>query len=180
MIRGTTAQFKYKLPHKFQDIHYIEVVFGQDGNNDNGLPIKLIYDKQYITVDALPTVDKASKTQIYCYNNMFYKTNDNANWQEATNPEDLARNDGIAPENNDTTSYVVVASLEPGQSKLFSDKRKGWTQAEAYCTADNRLMASHKELFMVYPMYCTTPPPVIQPVIPEEKVYVHLDAGEIK
>lgn len=173
MIRGTTAQFKYKLPKQFKDIHYIEVVFGQDGNNDDGLPITLVYDKQYVTVDELPAVDEASKAQIYCCDTKFYKTNDNTTWQEATNPEDLARNDGIAPENNNVDSYVIVASLEPGQSKLFSDKRKGWTQAEVYATVENKLMASHKELFMVYPMYCTTPPPLIQPVTLEE-------ASEIK
>jgi len=116
MIRGTTAQFKFKLPKKFNEIHFIEVTFGQDGNDN--LPLVLRYNAQ------------------------------------------SGINYGIAPEDNNTNSNIIVVSLEPGQSKLFSDERKGWVQMEAYCTSENLLVASHKELFYVYPMHCTTPPPI--------------------
>ena len=40
MIRGTTAQFKFKLPYKFSELNPIKIVFWQPGNNDRYLPIE--------------------------------------------------------------------------------------------------------------------------------------------
>lgn len=44
MIRGTTAQFKFKIPYSFDDIASVNVIFWQRGNNgpaeDRSLPIK--------------------------------------------------------------------------------------------------------------------------------------------
>lgn len=179
MIKGTTAQFKFKLPKKFSEIHYIEVTFGQDGNYDNTLPIKLVYDKQYKNVTTLPSASQAVKNQIYFYNGKYYKTEDGVNYIEKISPDLIARNDGIAPEGNITSSNVIIATLEPGQTKIFSEKRKAWTQIEAYCAADNILMGSYKELFTVYPMTCTTPPPLLPVEKPTEEIVIHVDAGII-
>lgn len=48
MIRGTTAQFKFKLPYKYNELQYVKVTFWQPGNNgpadDRPLPIvKALY-----------------------------------------------------------------------------------------------------------------------------------------
>ena len=39
MIRGTTAQFKFKLPYPMDQLQWITIHFWQPGNPNNGLPI---------------------------------------------------------------------------------------------------------------------------------------------
>ena len=49
MIRGTTAQFKFKLPYKFSDIKVVKVVFWQPSNSgiskDRPLPIVKVLEQ---------------------------------------------------------------------------------------------------------------------------------------
>lgn len=40
MIRGTTAQFKFKLPYKVEEVSVVTITFWQPGNKDIYLPIK--------------------------------------------------------------------------------------------------------------------------------------------
>lgn len=40
MIRGTTAQFKFKLPYLAEDVSSATITFWQPGNNDFGEPIR--------------------------------------------------------------------------------------------------------------------------------------------
>ena len=40
MIRGTTAQFKFKLPYSYEQLETITIKFWQDGNSNELLPIK--------------------------------------------------------------------------------------------------------------------------------------------
>lgn len=177
MIRGTTAQFKFELPKRFSELCYIEIKFGQDGNDNASLT--KIYDKQYETVTELPSFETAGE-KIYLLGTTFYKKNNEDSWEEAFSAEALARNDGIVPKNNDASSYIVVTSLEPGQTKLFSEKRKGWVQIYVHCNQENITMASYEEKFNVYPGRCDISS-VIAPVDNvEEEVIVHLDAGEIE
>lgn len=45
MIRGTYAQFKFKMPYKFSELHIAEIIFWQDGYNGEvgrPLPIKKV------------------------------------------------------------------------------------------------------------------------------------------
>lgn len=39
MIRGTTAQFKFKLPYPYNELDWITIKFWQPGNPDNSLMI---------------------------------------------------------------------------------------------------------------------------------------------
>lgn len=39
MIRGTTAQFKFKLPYSYDELASITIKFWQPGNPSNSLPI---------------------------------------------------------------------------------------------------------------------------------------------
>ena len=39
MIRGTTAQFKFKLPYEFDSLSAIKITFWQPGNDNQRLPI---------------------------------------------------------------------------------------------------------------------------------------------
>lgn len=40
VIRGTTAQFKFKLPYLVDSLDRVAITFWQPGNNDDILPIK--------------------------------------------------------------------------------------------------------------------------------------------
>lgn len=42
MIRGTTAQFKFKLPYSKSELEWITIKFWQPGNPSDDLPIKKI------------------------------------------------------------------------------------------------------------------------------------------
>ena len=39
MIRGTTAQFKFKLPYAYDDLSSLTIKFWQPGNQNDALPI---------------------------------------------------------------------------------------------------------------------------------------------
>lgn len=49
MIRGTNAQFKFKLPYNFSELKTVKITFWQDGNNGPGsnrpLPIIKVLDQ---------------------------------------------------------------------------------------------------------------------------------------
>lgn len=49
MIRGTTAQFKFKLPYKFSELNLVKVVFWQPGNDgpDVTRPLPIVKTKDY-------------------------------------------------------------------------------------------------------------------------------------
>lgn len=43
MIRGTSEQFQFKIPYKYEDVQFVEIVFWQDdviGTVDSPFPIK--------------------------------------------------------------------------------------------------------------------------------------------
>lgn len=44
MIRGTTAQFKFKLPYDYSDLNIVKITFWQNGNNgpDSTRPLPII------------------------------------------------------------------------------------------------------------------------------------------
>lgn len=45
MIRGTTAQFRFKLPCRVDELVSATITFWQQGNNNSYLPIKRIKDQ---------------------------------------------------------------------------------------------------------------------------------------
>ena len=70
MIRGTTAQFKFKLPCTGKELSSVSVVFWQNGNKNSSLPIKRVKDQcniddescyLYVSLDAAETMRFSDK-----------------------------------------------------------------------------------------------------------------------
>lgn len=51
MIRGTTAQFKFKLPYKAAELDLVTITFWQPNNNDLHEPIKKVKDQCSVSED---------------------------------------------------------------------------------------------------------------------------------
>lgn len=45
MIRGTTAQFKFKLPYRADELDLVTITFWQPNSNDPYLPIRKVRDQ---------------------------------------------------------------------------------------------------------------------------------------
>ena len=179
MIRGTTAQFKFKMPKSFSDLCIVEAVFGQKGNVgtiEAPLPIKKIYNRQSITVDTWDS-DGKNINQMYFDGTNYYKY-ENDQWVTYNSVAEAARNDGLQPDPNNP--QILLTSLSAAETMRFSDKRKGYVQVITYCDEDNLTIGSLDYEFMIYPIRTDD---IVGDLIgpsPTDPLVQILDAGEIE
>ena len=178
MIRGTTAQFKFKLSKSFNDLCIVEVVFGQKGNVgtvEAPLPIKKIYNRQIINIenwnDAYKDINK-----VYFDGTSYYKY-ENDKWATYNSITEVVKNDGL--QSDPKNPQILLVSLSAAETMRFSDKRKGYVQAVTYCDKDNTTAASREHEFMIYPVRTSDIiGDIIGPSSTESLIQI-LDAGEI-
>lgn len=151
MIRGTTAQFKFKMPKSFDDLCIVEAIFGQKGNEgtiEAPLPIKKIYNRQSITIETWSEEDK-DVNKVYFDGTSYYKYENNK-WVIYSSISEVAKNDGIQPDPNNP--QILLTSLSAAETMRFSDKRKGYVQVITYYDKDNITIGSLDYEFMIYPI----------------------------
>lgn len=179
MIRGTTAQFKFKMPKSFSDLCIVEAIFGQKGNVgtiEAPLPIKKIYNRQSIAVETWDATDK-DINKVYFDGTTYYK-HENDEWVRYTSITEVARNDGLQPDPNDP--QTLLTSLSAAETMRFSDKRKGYVQVITYADQDDITVGSLDYEFMIYPIRTDD---IIGDLIgpsPTDPLVQILDAGEIE
>lgn len=178
MIRGTTAQFKFKMPKSFNDLCIVEVIFGQKGNLgtiEAPLPIKKIYNRQSINIETWSEGDK-DINKVYFDGTNYYKY-ENGKWVIYSSIAEVARNDGLQPD--PTNPQILLTSLSAAETMRFSDKRKGYVQVITYCDEDDITVASLDHEFMIYPIRTNDIiGDIVGPSSTEPLVNI-LDAGQI-
>ena len=179
MIRGTTAQFKFKMPKSFNDLCIVEAIFGQKGNVgtiEAPLPIKKIYNRQSITIETWSEADK-DINKVYFDGTSYYKYENNE-WVTYNSIAEVARNDGLQPDPNNP--QILLASLSAAETMRFSDKRKGYVQVITYIDTDDITIGSYAYEFMIYPIQTDDIiGDIVGPSSTDPLVQI-LDAGEIK
>lgn len=179
MIRGTTAQFKFKMPKSFNDLCIVEAIFGQKGNVgtiEAPLPIKKIYNRQSITIETWSEADK-DINKVYFDGTSYYKYENNE-WVTYNSIAEVARNDGLQPDSNNP--QILLTSLSAAETMRFSDKRKGYVQVITYWDEDGVTIGSRDYEFMIYPIRTTDIIGDLAGPSPTDPLVQILDAGEIK
>lgn len=151
MVRGTTAQFKFKTPKSFSELCIIEAVFGQKGNVgtiEAPLPIKKVYNRHAVTIKTWSEEEK-DINKVYFDGTNYYKY-ENDKWEIYNSLTEVIRNDGFQPDPNNPK--ILFTSLSAAETMRFSDKRKGYVQIVTWCDRDGVTTGSHEYEFMIYPI----------------------------
>lgn len=145
MIRGTTAQFKFKLPCAKGNLLYATIKFWQPGNTGT-LEAPLPITKKLINCYGYETNESINKEKWNSGNYEEIKSMMGAtdkSWDELADEE---------KKNFATQSFDELwISLNAEETLRFSDKFKARVQLRAQ-QKDGTVFASHQQLITVYPI----------------------------